>query len=76
MDKRSLEFVREILKMECPERRFVEPGSIGNMTASIRSATLYTGQSGGEEFAGAEHPGFKTKYSVMLPVNCELVKKE
>ena len=46
MDKRSLEFVREILKMECPERRFVEPGSIGNMTASIRSATLYTGQSG------------------------------
>lgn len=46
MDKRSLEFVREVLKMECPERRFVEPGSIGNMTASIRSATLYTGQSG------------------------------
>lgn len=29
----------------------------------------------GEEFADAEHPGCKTKYSVMLPVHCELIKK-
>ena len=68
MDKRSLEFVREILKMECPERRFVEPGSIGNMTASIRSATLYTGQSGERSLRRA--PGLQDE--IFRHAACEL----
>ena len=71
----ALEVLQSAAECRLPCARPTKPDEYWDYDRIYTVGNFIYGTERGEEFADAEHPGFKTKYSVMLPVRCELVKK-